>query len=106
MPPKPPEQAVTALVFTGAWISELLDADIDDRARTAAPRRRVNGRFPYTETTGNRAKKQPAGRSPFAGIARIRCLGRRSAAELSPGLSAFPPGSGARSVQLPRSPRR
>jgi hypothetical protein len=26
----PPEQAVTVLVFTGARISELLDADIDD----------------------------------------------------------------------------
>ena len=51
MLPELPEQAVTALVFAGARISELLDADIDDRPRAAARRRRVNGRYPYTEIT-------------------------------------------------------
>jgi len=43
----PPEQAVTVLVFTGARISELLDADIDDLP--ASPRSDVGLTvvFPY-----------------------------------------------------------
>jgi len=44
-------KVVTALVFTGARMSELLDADIEDRARADAQRCRVNGCFPYTERT-------------------------------------------------------
>jgi hypothetical protein len=57
------------------------------------------------------AQQRPARRFPFAGIARIRCLGSLSGRSLS--LSAFPPAwlpgqtpVRSRTVRLPRSSRR
>ena len=94
----------SGLLVDGQQVHRPLQIRHAGAPRTAFPSGRAGAM-----TDGRPVKKRPAGRSPFAGIARIRSWGRRSACQLS-GLSAFPPGlrvsPALRSVQLPRSPRR